>query len=110
MLKDRGNIKWTSLMLPEHVEQLKKVWKEDERVTKGVLAEDEAMEIDFKLKRAFNDDLTVQVKYHNGFDYSYTDMKLLSVDRNHRTLKGIDHQSKESITIKLDDVFNVQIM
>ncbi|GGD12787.1 YolD-like family protein [Pontibacillus salipaludis] len=58
-LRDRGTIKWTSLMLPEHVEMLKEVWKEDERVEKGMLAEDQAVEIDFKLQRALTDSLTV---------------------------------------------------
>ncbi|RDW22085.1 YolD-like family protein [Oceanobacillus chungangensis] len=37
MAKDRGTIKWSSLMLPEHVELLKELWKEDEKVTKPLL-------------------------------------------------------------------------
>lgn len=31
MSNDRGTIKWTSLMLPEHVELLKKMWREDHK-------------------------------------------------------------------------------
>jgi len=37
--KDRGNIKWTSLMLPEHVQMVKEIWKEEEKVQKPVLDE-----------------------------------------------------------------------
>lgn len=37
MLKDRGTIKWTSLMLPEHVELLKQLWKETEKVSKPII-------------------------------------------------------------------------
>ena len=37
MLKDRGTIKWTSLMLPEHVERLKNMWSETEKTAKPLL-------------------------------------------------------------------------
>ncbi|WP_077326582.1 YolD-like family protein [Virgibacillus siamensis] len=37
MTNDRGTIKWTSLMLPEHVELLKDMWQEDQQVTRPEL-------------------------------------------------------------------------
>lgn len=37
MVNDRGAIKWTSMMLPEHVELLKKLWNEDQKVEKPML-------------------------------------------------------------------------
>jgi len=109
-LRDRGNIKWTSLMLPEHVEMLKEVWKEDERVEKGMLEEDQAAEIDFKLQMAIKDDLTVEIKHHNGFDYSYSKVKLISIDRTKMRLKAIDQPTKEHGYILLSDIQNVKIL
>ena len=32
MIRDRGNIKWTAMMLPEHVAQLRK-WKDQDNYT-----------------------------------------------------------------------------
>jgi len=109
-LRDRGNIKWTSLMLPEHVQMLKEVWKEDERVEKGILEEDQAAEIDFKLQMAIKDDLTVEIKHHNGFDYNYTKVKITSIDRNQMRLKGIDQETKEVGFIMLRDINDVNFV
>ncbi|GGF28051.1 hypothetical protein GCM10010954_28930 [Halobacillus andaensis] len=36
---DRGTIKWTSLMLPEHVEMVQEIFKEQEREEKLQLDE-----------------------------------------------------------------------
>jgi len=43
MLRDRGTIKWNSLMLPEHVQILKEMWKEDEKQVAPEL-DDQALE------------------------------------------------------------------
>ncbi|QHE52944.1 YolD-like family protein [Pontibacillus sp. HMF3514] len=108
--RDRGNIKWTSLMLPEHVQILKEMWKEDERVEKGVLEEDQAVEIDFKLQMAIKDDLTVKVKYHNEFGFSYSKVKIISIDRNQMKLNGIDQDTKDSKFIMLNNIIAVDIL
>ncbi|GIP64468.1 hypothetical protein J32TS6_30230 [Virgibacillus pantothenticus] len=39
MVNDRVTIKWTSIMLPEHVEMLEEVWKEQEYKEKPILDE-----------------------------------------------------------------------
>lgn len=41
VIKDRGNIKWTSLMLPEHVKLLRDWANEDESIRKPMLDEQE---------------------------------------------------------------------
>ncbi|KGP92413.1 hypothetical protein N780_13455 [Pontibacillus chungwhensis BH030062] len=109
-LRDRGTIKWTSLMLPEHVEMLKKVWKEDERVEKGLLAEDQAAEIDLKLRLAFKDDLTVEVKFHNGTNYTSDKIKVLDIDTTAGKLVGRAIRSKESINIMFVDILELYII
>lgn len=42
-MKDRGLIKWTAMMLPEHVQLLREWEKEDEKVTMPLL-DDQALE------------------------------------------------------------------
>jgi len=97
-------------MLPEHVEILKEMWKEDERVEKGILEEDQAAEIDFKLQIAMKDDLSVKIKHLNGFDFSYTKVKLICIDRVQMRLKSIDQESKEVGYIMLYDINDVEVM
>ncbi|WKT76931.1 YolD-like family protein [Lysinibacillus fusiformis] len=53
MLHDRGNIKWTSLMLPEHLVQLKEWKKEQYHDKKSDLTEWELEEIEQTIQRAF---------------------------------------------------------
>lgn len=53
MINDRGNIKWTSMMLPEHLVEIKKWKKEQYYDTKRILAEWEIDEIEQVVQRAF---------------------------------------------------------
>lgn len=53
MLHDRGNMKWTSLMLPEHLVQLKEWKKEQHYDKKRDLTEWEIEEIEQTIQRAF---------------------------------------------------------
>jgi hypothetical protein len=46
MLRDRGNIKWTSLMLPDHVSMLKRELVESKIVKKPVLDEQQIEDIE----------------------------------------------------------------
>ncbi|MEC3885002.1 YolD-like family protein [Halobacillus sp. HZG1] len=108
--RDRGTIKWTSLMLPEHVEMVKKLWKEDQRVEKGIMDEQKAVEIDFLLQRALTDNLTVQVRVHNGFEYEDIRMKVTHVNRSNHTVAGVDGQTKEKVRIPLDDIADLAIL
>ena len=54
MLHDRGNMKWTSLMLPEHLVQLKEWKKEQYYDKKRDLTEWELEEMEQTIQRAFN--------------------------------------------------------
>ncbi|RWZ58934.1 YolD-like family protein [Halobacillus fulvus] len=108
--RDRGTIKWTSLMLPEHVEMIKQLWKEDERVEKGIMDEQKAIEIDFLIQRALNDDLTVKVKVYNGFDYEEIEMKMEYVHKLDRKVYGVNWKTKEPVQFKLDDIADLSIL
>ncbi|MBH0230547.1 YolD-like family protein [Halobacillus yeomjeoni] len=107
--RDRGTIKWTSLMLPEHVEMVKKLWKEDQRVEKGIIDEQKAVEIDFLMQRALTDDLTVKARVHNGFEYEDLWLKMEYISKLDRKVYGINWETKESITIRLDDIADLAI-
>ncbi|HLS07261.1 MAG TPA: YolD-like family protein [Bacillota bacterium] len=67
MLKDRGTIKWTSLMLPEHVQMLKELWAEDEKKLSPQLDEQLLAELNDQLKIAWQQHKKVRLTvYLNG--------------------------------------------
>lgn len=63
---DRGTMKWTSLMLPEHVEQLREVFAEYKE--KPLLDEQKRFEIDQKLKYGLEHQTVMEITYYDdGF-------------------------------------------
>lgn len=102
MVNDRGTIKWTSIMMPEHIKLLDETWKELERKDKPILDDQQKLDIDLKLQCAIKDDLTVEVKYFSDGDYLTAKDKLQMIDR-----KKIRLQDEKEIP--LNDVLDVYI-
>ncbi|ASF40959.1 YolD-like family protein [Halobacillus halophilus] len=107
---DRGTIKWTSLMLPEHVEAIQKLWKEDDRVEKAILDGQQLEELEFALQRARRDDLPVEIKHHNGFNYSSTKVKVLNLDPGTRKIRCLDIEEKINTSLSFEDIFSVEFL
>lgn len=55
MLRDRGTIKWNSLMLPEHVQILKEMWEEDRKESPPQLDEQALEELNEKCIEAYQE-------------------------------------------------------
>ncbi|WP_284140085.1 MULTISPECIES: YolD-like family protein [unclassified Virgibacillus] len=66
MPKDRGNIKWISLMLPEHVVLLKEMWNEDNKRKPPVLDIQEAELINRELVAAIKNNCPVTVSFYDN--------------------------------------------
>jgi len=105
MINDRGTKKWTSLMLPEHVEALKKVFAETDYEEKLILDEQQQMEMDMILQLALKDSLTVKIKYYAEHDYHTVEGKPVIIDMLNNCLKL--HNGME---IGLDDVMEVNTL
>lgn len=106
-IKDRGTKKWTSLMLPEHVEALKRLFAEEEHKEKPLLDEQKKIEIDLILQTALHRDETVEIKYYADDDYQSMKGKLIMID----TLNS--HLRLESDTLEdipLQDIIDVSIL
>ncbi|KGP91708.1 hypothetical protein N780_18965 [Pontibacillus chungwhensis BH030062] len=109
-IKKRGTIKWTSLMLSEHIEMLKEVWKEDERVKKGLIAEDKAVEIDFLIRRALNDSLPVRVCYFIGDSLREESVKVTAVDATDKKIKVIELTYKYECMVDIHAITDIEIL
>lgn len=68
LLKDRGTIKWTSIMLPEHVQMLKEMWEETEKIEKPLLDPQELEQMNKKIEQAYQENLQISLSvYEDGF-------------------------------------------
>lgn len=84
MIKDRGTIKWTSLMLPEHVEMLKQMWKENDKIEKPII-DPQMMEVfERELIEAYRNKTKITLLYFdNGYIKEYTgNITSLNIHKN----------------------------
>lgn len=66
MIRDRGSIKWTSLMLPEHVQALRDwMYHEKNDEEKPDIASDQLDELDRIIRDALENDRKVSVCYYD---------------------------------------------
>lgn len=83
-IKDRGKIKWTALMLPEHVEMIREWYEKDEKVPKPDLNEYDLQllqeEMDIALKRQ------CEVLIHSWKDGA--------IHEHRGTIEGIDARNR----------------
>ncbi|WP_181350787.1 YolD-like family protein [Thalassobacillus sp. CUG 92003] len=101
---------WTTMMLPEQVARLKQTWQGDARVEKGLIDERKAVEIDFLLQRAVNDNLPVAVEYVNSINKDVLELKIDRMNRVERKIYAKDWHTKKPVTLNLDDVTNLHIV
>jgi len=62
-IKDRGDIKWTSLMLTEHREALKKLKQEESYIEKPELDEQQLEEMNYLIQKAVREKTRVRIIY-----------------------------------------------
>lgn len=77
---DRGTMKWTSIMLPEHIDALNKMWEEQAYKEMPVLDEQQIAENNMLLQEALEKDLQIRIKYFADHDYKFIEGYLLHID------------------------------
>jgi len=63
MIRDRGRIKWTAMMLPEHVEQLREWQKEDELQVRQQPDEQQYEQWNYQIHEAKEKNLHITIHY-----------------------------------------------
>lgn len=97
-VNDRGTMKWTSIMLPEHIDALNKMWEEQEKVEKPILDEQKLEEINLTLQEALQNKLTIRISRFTGSGFYETGGKIKIIDPQSGYLWLDDEK------IKLDDI------
>jgi len=89
MIKDRGNIKWTSLMLTEHRKGLEELFKHEDDVEMPVLDEQKIEELERTLQEAIRNNKIVEITYYNN--------------RRHHNIRGKIQLSKDKSSIIISE-------
>ena len=98
MTQDRGTIKWTSLMLPEHVELLKKMWKEDRKKIKPLLDSQEIEWINQQIMESYENQLLIQLAF---FENSQTHHIVGKISELHPKTKKINIETEDHERVEL---------
>jgi len=105
MINDRGNQKWTSMMIPEHVNMLNQMWKELEYKDKPTLDEQQIEENANKLQFAVYHHRLVEVKYFADHDFHFIKGKLERIVSNESLVFNDEDKSR----VNFDDVIAVAV-
>lgn len=63
---DRGNKKWTALMLPEHIEKLQDIFEDEQKIEKPILSYDQLEEMERTIQQAIEFNLKLDIIYWNN--------------------------------------------
>ncbi|WBY47486.1 YolD-like family protein [Bacillus velezensis] len=106
MLRDRGTIKWTSLMLPEHLTQLKQDLIDVSKIEKPSLDDQQIEEMDLLVSEAleFNKELRFKL-FNNGFVENVTGRVHYINFEQHRL--HVKDQNDNTVYITMNDIIGV---
>lgn len=110
MINDRGSIKWTSLMLPEHVEMLKQLWEEDKKQSKPLLDEHELESINETVKEALEYHKASCVTIFESSGNRQIQGYIIAIDGHNQSLKFQKLNSSNQIKLSLANIVNIEII
>lgn len=109
MIRDRGRIKWTSMMLPEHVKLLRDWVKEDQYEQKKIIDEQQLEWMNEILMEAVELDQAVAVTYYQNHNYEIVVGKIRDWDELAQKLSVVD-RFEEVHRISIVNIADVRLM
>ena len=109
MIRDRGRIKWTSMMLPEHVKMLRDWSKEDEQEEEKELDEQQLELMNEVILEAMELNKTVAITYYRQHKYELVVGSIHYWGQMENKLRVVD-RFKELHLIELSCIADVRIV
>ncbi len=109
MIKDRGNIKWTAMMLPEHVAMLRELKLSENKKSKPVIDEQQLEEMNNTIHLAITNKKIVNVTYFKDFDYKTINGIIQRFDLVLRSIRIITRE-ENYVMIKLETIIAIEII
>ena len=92
-VQDRGKLKWTALMLPEHVRMLRDWMDEDNRIQRPELNEFDLQTLQENIEIALMRKCEVEIQVWKEFKLYYCTGKIVELDLRNRTIMYDDSLS-----------------
>ncbi|WP_078553087.1 YolD-like family protein [Bacillus alkalicellulosilyticus] len=108
MIRDRGNIKWTAMMLPEHVELLRELKEEQTRKGKPELDEQKLMEMNDTICEAMVDNEWLAFTYYENYDYHCLVGKVHYFDEMRKRLHIVDYFEEKHL-LAIEYIVDVRV-
>lgn len=103
-IKDRGNKKWTAMMLIEHRKRLKELKEHEDDREKPIWDDQEKAIIDSRLHQAVENGFKVKIKYYRDKKFKTTSGIIKRVNVNRREVVISDE------VIKVEDLLELKII
>jgi hypothetical protein len=107
VIRDRGRIKWVSMMLPEHVKLLREYNESLDKVEKPVLDEQKYEEFNEVICRAMEENITLQFTYYQKGEMKKLVGNIHYIDQLKRELRIVDYLTKKHV-LKLGDIIEIE--
>ncbi len=104
--QDRGNKKWSAMLLPEHRERLRQMAKDEHKVVRPRLDADQWEDLNYKLQSALMEKRIITMIYFQNNSLVNVTGKVLKHDPITHTLH-IQESHNCSLRIKLSDIVDV---
>lgn len=108
MIRDRGRIKWVSMMLPEHVHVLREWAQEDTYQTRKVLDEQQLEVLNGVIAEAIEYDRPVTIVHYRDKKYELLVGVIRKCDQLNHKLHVIDYFEEEH-QIDFQNLMDVQV-
>ncbi len=106
-IKDRGNIKWTSLMLVEHRKKLEKLKKSEGNKKRPELDQQIYEQFDYKIKLALKEKIEVKITYYYNKDYKNITSYIKGFNKQSNSLKLANKKVSE---LSLKNIIDVNLL
>ena len=108
-MKDRGNIKWSAMMLPEHKKLLEKVYAQEEYVDKPTLSQDKCEEINRVLLLALSEKRMMRIKFYHEHTFQLIEGILTKYVPQQKKVKIVESTGRTKI-LDLDQIVDGEII
>jgi hypothetical protein len=107
-LKDRGNKKWNSLMLVEHQRKLRELKLNENNQDKPELDQQQLADINFKIQKSLNENLTLKIIYYENKKIKNTTGKILKIQEYKKEVK-IKTNSDQFLALAFEQIIEVTL-
>ncbi|MDN5385984.1 MULTISPECIES: YolD-like family protein [Bacillus] len=107
MLRDRGSIKWVSMMLPEHVELLREYHESFQKLKKPILDEQKYEEFNEIICEAMAENSVLQFAYYRQGEVKTLAGRVHYADALKRELRIVS-RADEICILKMEDIIEIE--